>query len=66
MADIHCDNCGSLIGNTLYEVGDKKLCPICWLGPKEGTDPKYQKFDAKWTTQKLAAHKQAMKAAMEK
>ena len=54
---MNCDQCNRLIGNTLYEVGDKKLCPICWLGKAEGSKPKYQQFDAKWTITNLAAFK---------
>jgi hypothetical protein len=53
-----CDGCGKTIGNTLYEVGQLRLCPVCWLGPDEGEKEKYQRFDASWTEEKLAAHKE--------
>jgi len=48
-----CDKCGTLIGNTVYTVGTRELCPICWLGKEEGSKSKYQKFDNKWTKTKL-------------
>lgn len=58
---MRCDECNKTIGNTLYEIGDKRLCPVCWLGVEEGSKPKYQQFDNSWTEAKLVAHKEAMK-----
>lgn len=55
-----CDECGATIGNTLYEVGDKRLCPVCWLG-EEGKEEKYQQFNNSWTEGKLQAHKDSLK-----
>ena len=56
-----CDNCGATIGNTLYEVGEKRFCPICWLGPEEGSLPKYHQKTNSWTEAKLKAHKDEIK-----
>lgn len=53
---IKCDICEKVIGNTLYEVGQRRLCPVCWLGD-EGKEPKYQQFDASWTETNLKAFK---------
>ncbi len=47
-----CENCGKTIGNTLYERGEKKLCPTCYLG-KEGENEIYQRNDNPWTDEKL-------------
>ena len=58
---MNCDNCNKRIGNTLYEVGELRLCAICWLGKKEGSKSKYQQFDNSWTIAKLKAHKDKMK-----
>lgn len=51
-----CDECRKTIGNSLYERGEKKLCPICVLG-EEGKESKYQQFDSPWTETNLAAFK---------
>ena len=61
-----CDTCGKRIGNTLYMVGQTRLCPVCHLGEKEGKKEKYQQFDASWTEPKLKAHKNKVKEAREK
>lgn len=63
---MRCDECGKTIGDTLYEVGDKRLCPVCWLGEKEGNKPKYQRSTNAWTDEKLKAHKERMKEVEEK
>lgn len=47
-----CEQCEKTIGNTLYERGMKKLCPICYLG-EEGRKPIYQQDDNPWTDEKL-------------
>lgn len=51
-----CDGCGRTIGNSLYERGEQKLCPICVLG-EEGKESKYQQFDSPWTDVNLTAFK---------
>lgn len=68
---MNCDRCNKKIGNTLYELGIEgqpnyeQLCPVCWLGPKEGSKPKYHKKDNAWTITKLKAHKDKMKKLKE-
>ena len=42
-----CEKCNRELANTKFTIGGNLiLCPICWLGPKEGGQQKY------WETSK--------------